>query len=121
MTPNGLSDRLLEFAVRVGKVVEALPENRVGRHVAGQLIRSGTSPAPNYEEGCAAESRKDFVHKLSVALKELRESRFWLRFIEKMKLLPPERMSEVSEECDQLCEIIGQSITTAKTPTHPKP
>ncbi len=72
MTPEELSERLLDFAVRVGKVVDALPDTRLGRHIAGQLIRCGTSPGPNYEEGCAAESRADFVHKLSICLKELK-------------------------------------------------
>jgi len=62
MTPDELSERMLEFAVRIGKVVDALPNTRLGNHVAGQLIRSGTSPGPNYEEGRAAESRKDFAH-----------------------------------------------------------
>ena len=75
MTSDELLERLIDFAVRVGKVVDALPDTRMGRHVAGQLVRSGTSPAPNYEEGCAAESRADFIHKLSICLKELRESR----------------------------------------------
>ncbi len=75
MNPEQLSDRLLDFAVRVGKVVDALPDTRLARHIAGQLVRCGTSPAPNYEEGCAAESRADFVHKLTICLKELRESR----------------------------------------------
>ena len=61
-----LSERLLAFAVRTGKAVNALPATRLGRHIAAQLVRSGTSAAPNYEEGCAAESRADFVHKLSI-------------------------------------------------------
>ena len=85
--PRDLSERLLGFAVRVGKVVNALPATRLGRHIAAQLIRSGTSAAPNYEEGCAAESRADFVHKLSICLKELRESRFWIRLIVESELL----------------------------------
>ena len=68
-----LQERLIEFAVRVLNVVESLPNSRVGNHVAGQLIRSGTSPAPNYGEAQSAESRKDFIHKTKVALKELRD------------------------------------------------
>src|SRR5688572_4276624 len=83
--PGDLSDviarRLLTFGVGVGKVVHALPETRLVRHVAGQLVRCATSPIPNYEESRAAESRADFVHKRSVVLKELRESVGWLRFI----------------------------------------
>ena len=69
MTSEGLADRLIQFAARVGKVVDALPDTRMGRHIGSQLVRSGTSPAPNYEEACAAESRRDFVHKLSICLK----------------------------------------------------
>jgi four helix bundle protein len=114
MTPDELSERLLEFAVRVAKVVDALPDTRLGRHVAGQLVRCGTSPPPNYEEGCAAESRADFVHKLSVCLKELKETRFWLRFIIRTELLPKAKLADLLQESTELCNILGQSIVTAK-------
>lgn len=114
MTPEELADRLIVFAARVGKVVDDLPDTRLGRHIAGQLIRCATSPAPNYEEACAAESRADFIHKLSIALKELRESRCWLRLIIKAELLPESRMANLLDECCQLGNIIGQSVVTAK-------
>ncbi len=114
MTSDELLERLIDFAARVGKVVDALPDTRMGRHVAGQLVRSGTSPAANYEEGCAAESRADFIHKLSICLKELRESRSWIRLIIKTEMLPEHRMGDLLDECNQLCNIIGQSIVTAK-------
>ena len=114
MTPDQLLERLIDFAARVGKVVDALPDTRMGRHVGGQLVRSGTSPAPNYEEGCAAESRADFVHKLSISLKELRESNTWIRLIIKTEMLPEQRMGELLDECHQLRNIIAQSIVTAK-------
>ncbi len=114
MNSDELSERLLEFAARIGKVVDALPESRLGRHIAGQLVRCGTSPAPNYEEACGAESRKDFIHKLRIALKELRETRCWIRLIIKAELLPESRISELLEESDQLCNIIGQSVLTAR-------
>jgi len=78
------------------------------------LIRSGTSAAPNYEEGCAAESRNDFVHKLSICLKELRESRFWIRLIIESDLLSKKKMADLQDECSQLCKIVAQSIVTAK-------
>jgi len=71
---DDLAKRLVVFAARIGKVVDALPETRLGRHVAGQLVRCGTSPAPNYAEARGAESTKDFVHKLAICVKELRES-----------------------------------------------
>lgn len=114
MTSEEQIDRLINFAARVGKVVDALPDTRMGRHIGAQLVRSGTSPAPNYEEACAAESRADFVHKLSISLKELRESRCWIRLIIKTEMLPEHRMGELFDECNQLCNIIAQSIVTAK-------
>jgi len=114
VTSDELVERLIDFAARVGKVVDALPDTRMGRHIGGQLVRSGTSPAPNYEEACAAESRADFVHKLSISLKELRESRCWIRLIIKTEMLPEHRMGELFDECNQLCNIIAQSIVTAK-------
>jgi four helix bundle protein len=117
MTPEEMSERLLDFAVRVGKVVNALPSTRLGRHIAGQLVRSGASPGPNYEEGCAAESRADFVHKLSICLKELRESRYWIRLIIKSGLLPKVKMTQLLDECTQLCKVVAQSIVTAKRKT----
>jgi four helix bundle protein len=121
MNADEVSDRLLEFAVRIGKVVDALPDTRLGRHIAGQLVRCGTSPPPNYEEARAAESRADFVHKLGICLKELRESRFWLRFIIKAGLLPEARVADLLEECTQLCRIIGQSIVTARGAKRKRP
>lgn len=113
-TGDDLEDRLLEFSARVGKVVDALPETRLGRHIAGQFVRCGTSPAPNYAEACAAESRKDFVHKLGICLKELRESRSWIRLILKAELLPSGRLASLADECNQLVNIIAKSIVTAK-------
>lgn len=119
-----LEERLLDFAARVGKVVDALPSTRLGRHIASQLVRSGTSPAPNYSEACAGESKKDFIHKLGIALKELRESRSWIKLILKAELLPEPRMSDLLDEVCQLCNIIGKSIVTAKAsqarPVHPR-
>ncbi|MFQ5677362.1 MAG: four helix bundle protein, partial [bacterium] len=78
-----LEERLIDFAVLVCKVAETLPTNRVGTHVAGQLIRCCTSPAPNYGEAQSAESRRDFIHKMKISLKELRETQVWLKRPEK--------------------------------------
>src|SRR5262245_5533634 len=114
MTPAELSDRLWQFAARVGKVVDALPDSRLGRHVAGQLVRCGTAAPPNYDEGCAAESRRDFAHKLSIALKELKETRGWLRFIVMAELLTSKRISPLLDENDQLIRIMGRSVSTCK-------
>jgi len=114
-TGDDLAERLLDFAARIGKIVDALPDSRLGRHIAGQLVRSGTSPAPNYAEACAGESRRDFIHKLGICLKELRESRCWIQLIIKAELLPEARMGEILDECLQLCNIVGKSIVTAKS------
>src|SRR5215831_18592886 len=99
---DDLAERLLTFAARVGKVVDGLPDTRMGRHVAGQLVRCGTSPAPNYAEACGAESRKDFVHKLSICLKELQETHCWLQLIARSQLLPEPRLSELVGETVEL-------------------
>lgn len=109
-----IEERMLDFAVRVGKAIDALPDTRLGRHIAGQLVRSGTSPAPNYAEACAAESKKDFVHKLAIVLKELRESSVWIRLIVKSDFIPEQRLELLRDECDQLCKIIAKSLVTAK-------
>jgi len=110
-----LSERLWDFAARVGKIVDAIPETRLGRHVAGQLVRCGTAAPPNYDESGASESRDDFIHKVSVALKELRETRGWLRFLAKAGLLPAARLTGAIDESEQLCRILGQSVITAKS------
>jgi four helix bundle protein len=111
---DAMEDRFIEFASRVCEVVESLPDNRKGRHIAGQMIRSGTSPAPNYAEACAAESRADFVHKLGIVLKELRETREWLKLAIRSKCLPAKRLQPLIDECTELMNITGKLITTAK-------
>ena len=78
-------------------------------------MRSGTSPAPNYAEACAAESKKDFIHKLAIALKELRESSVWIRMIVKSELIPEQRLEQLRDECDQLCKTIAKSLVTAES------
>lgn len=115
MNQEDLSNRLWDFAARVGKIVDALPDTRLGRHVAGQLVRCGTSAPPNYDESGAAESRDDFVHKLSIALKELRETRGWLRFVGKAGLLPKTKLGGIIDESEQLCRILGKSVLTARS------
>jgi four helix bundle protein len=112
--PYDLGERFLDFADRVVSVVEALPDTRIGRRIADQVLRSGTSPLGNYEEACAAESKRDFVHKLRICLKEVRESRAWLRLTARRRLLKVDRLLGLIDESEQLARIIGQSIATAK-------
>ena len=114
---DDIEERLIDFAVRIIGVCDAMPDKLAGRHIRGQLLRSGTSPAPNYGEARAAESGKDFVHKLKVVLKELNESRVWLKTIIRAEMLPGKLLGDLLDECDQLCRIISASIRTAKQST----
>lgn len=111
---DDIEARLVDFAVRMIALVSVLPNSMAGKHVGRQLMRSATSPAPNYAEARAAESNRDFVHKLRFCLKELNESRIWLRIIMKSKLLPRTRLDKISTKCDELCRIIAASIRTAR-------
>lgn len=109
-----MEDRFLDFAARICALVEALPDTKTGRHISGQMIRCGTSPAPNYAEACAAESHNDFTHKLGVVLKELRETRIWLKLSVKTATMKKGRLTPLIEECSELMNIVGKSIVTAK-------
>ena len=111
---NQLSERLTDFIVKVIKIVDMLPKTIAGRHIGAQLVSSSTSSGANYEEGCGAESRSDFIHKMSIVLKELKESRFWLRLIDRTQMLSPDEIRPVTGECEELCAIIGKSVSTAK-------
>ncbi len=111
-----LEERLLDYAAEVIRLTERLPHSRAGNHVAGQLLRSGTSPLPNHGEAQAAESRDDFVHKLSICLKELRESRRWLRLILRVPLTrEPKPVEVLVTETEELIRIFAKSIRTAKS------
>ena len=110
-----LQERLTDFAVRIIKLADALPKTAAGRHISGQLLRSGTSPAPNYAEARNAESRADFIHKLKVVLKELNESRVLLEMIDRSNQIKSCRLAKVVDENQQLCKMINASITTSKT------
>ncbi len=110
-----LQDRFINYAVRIIKLSEALPETKAGKHVSTQILRSGTSPAPNYGEAQSAESKADFVHKLKVALKELRETEIWLKVISKAKMIKPaSQMVPLLQETDELVAILFKSVETAK-------
>ena len=109
-----LSERLLDYGARLIKLVESLPNTLVGRRVADQLLRSGTSAGANYEEACGAESKSDFVHKLQIALKEMREATYWIRLLVKSGKISAARMSGLLDESNQLCAILAKSVATAK-------
>jgi four helix bundle protein len=109
-----LEERLINFAVRIIKLAARLPKTPAGRHVSGQILRCGTSPAPNYGEARGAESRVDFVHKIRVVLKELNETSLWLRIIERSELLKGELLIDIIQENGDLCKIFAASLKTAR-------
>ena len=109
-----LEERLLEYAVRIIRLVDALPATRAGRHVADQLLRCGTSPLANHGELQGAESRKDFIHKLGICLKEIREARRWLRLVHRVPLLAPSKIDPLIVETESLIKIFAASIRTAE-------
>jgi four helix bundle protein len=109
-----LEDRLIGFGAAVCRIAERLPETATGKHVALQLIRSGTSPFANYGEVQGAESRRDFIHKLGICVKELREVRAWLKFIREVQSCSDEQVRPVMGECDELLAILATSIRTAR-------
>ena len=110
-----LEERLLEFSARIIRLAEKMPRTDAGRHVAGQILRSGTSPYANHGEAEDAESTDDFVHKLKVCLKELRETWRWLRLIRRVPLVKkPELLDPLIQEADELIRIFRQSVITAR-------
>lgn len=110
-----LQDRLINFSLMIMKIVDKLPKTYNGQHFAKQLIRSGTSPSFQYGEAQAAESRKDFVHKLKIGQKELKETYICLTLIKKHPLLVDGLLDEAISECDQLAAILFKSISTAQS------
>jgi four helix bundle protein len=110
-----LNMRLLDFTVKVIHLIQELPKNAVGQHIGNQLMRAVTSPGANYEEACGAESRRDFCHKMGVVLKELKESRYWLRLAQRVPLIKPlSRFDPLLDEVEQLIAIFAKSISTAR-------
>ena len=110
-----LEERLIDFAAIIIEVTESLANTRAGNHLAGQLVRSGTSPALQYGEAQSAESRNDFIHKLKILLKELRESLVALKLISKVSLSSKLKLvGEGMNECNQLISIFVKSVETAK-------
>ena len=111
-----LEDRLLDYAARIIQFIDRLPRTRAGNHVSDQLLRSGTAPLSSHGEAQGAESRDDFIHKLSVALKELKESRRWLRLVEKTRMSRDiEALEYLLSETEELVRIFGASIRTSRS------
>lgn len=109
-----LEERLIDFAVRIVILSANLPKTPAGKHIAGQIMRSGTSPAPNYGEARGAESHADFIHKLGIVLKELNETSIWLKIVERSQLLRKELIKDIINENSELCRIFAASLKTAR-------
>ncbi len=120
MKGDDISKRLTDFAVRIIRLVKSLPNDFVGQHIGKQLLRSGTSAGANYEEARSSESSADFIHKLKISLKELRESIYWLTLITNSKLLTAKNMENIVQEASELSNILGKSIITARKNTNKK-
>jgi len=116
-----LADRYLDLAVSVVRIVSRLPKSDAGSHIGRQLLRSGTSPGANYEEACGAESRADFCHKMGIVLKELKETRFWLRLAARSDLIDHEQSEVLLQEVEELCAITARSIQTARRNQNSRP
>jgi four helix bundle protein len=110
-----LEERLIEFAAQIIRFTESMISSKSGNHLANQLLRSGTSPALNYGEAQGGESRKDFIHKFKVILKELRETLIGIKIVERASLHQDHRfLNQVKDECNQLISIFVKSVLTAE-------
>jgi four helix bundle protein len=115
MNKFNLEDRLIDFAVLAVEIVNEMPNTRAGNHLAGQLVRSGTSPALNYGEAQSGETRRDFIHKIKIVLKELRETLNCLKIIHRSKLYQSEpRICAALKENNELVSIFVKSVETAQ-------
>jgi four helix bundle protein len=112
-----LEERFIEFAARIIRLAGRAARSYHGRHIANQILRSGTAGAPNYAEARGAESRADFIHKMRVVQKELNETAVWIRIMAKSSVVSPEFLVDILAENQELCRIIGASIRTARGQT----
>jgi len=116
-TTYDLEERLLNYAAGIIGLVESLPNTRAGNHIASQLLRSGTSPLSNHGEAQAGESQADFVHKLKICLKELRESLRWIRLVQRTAMLKSDGAAPLEKETEELIRIFVASIRTSEQRT----
>ena len=110
-----LEDRLIDFVIRVSEIEEILPNTKLANHIGGQLIRCSSSPALNYGEAQSAESQKDFIHKVQIILKELRETKVCLKIIIRKSLVGENEILPVLQENEELIAIFAKSVKTAKS------
>jgi four helix bundle protein len=104
----------MEFAVRVLKMVDALPRTTAGKTVGGQLARSSTSVAANYRAALRGKADADFINKITIVLEEADESSFWIELTERTKLLPSKRLKALLQESEELTKIFSATRATTK-------
>jgi four helix bundle protein len=109
-----ISEEFLLLGAEIVRITTGLTQSSVHPSIISQLIRSGTSAGANYEEACGAQSKADFIHKLHICFKELKETNYWLRLIEKSKILPADSISQALSKSQMLLNIIGKSLVTSK-------
>ena len=114
MTKEDMRERLTDFAVRIIKMVDALPSSISGNAVARQIVRSGTSPSANYRAACLAKSDKDFLNKMKMVEEELDETNHWLDIIMRSQMIDPKRLEPLFQESKELTGIIVKSILSTK-------
>ena len=113
-SPEPIEERTIAYALRIIRLVRSLPNDAVGRTLGTQLLRSGTSVGANVHEAHGAQTRADFVAKMSVAQKEAHESLYWLRLMEEAQLLPGERLRDIVSETTQLVRILASIVVSSK-------
>ena len=114
MNKEELRERMTTFAVRIVKMVDAMPTSVSGLAIARQIVRSGTSPSANYRAACLAKSDKDFINKLKMVEEELDETCHWLEIIMRSEMMKESRLNPLHQECAELLNIIAKSIVTVK-------
>jgi len=119
MTEPQLKERTREFAMRCMRLAGSLPSSTVGRAVASQLVRAGTSVGANYRAACRARSRAEFVARLSIVEEEADESGFWIELIANSEMKPAKLLEPLLKEADELTRIMAASIKTARVPQRP--
>ncbi|MEO6095447.1 MAG: four helix bundle protein [Fibrobacteria bacterium] len=112
--PLDLSERLLDFAVETIKATYLFPKSQVSSHIVGQVVRSVSSVGANYEEACTAQSRADFIHKMQIALKEIRETVYWIKLATRLELAEKDGWKRIVQEGNELLLILAKSVATSK-------
>ena len=111
---HDIQQRVFDFALRILRVVRALPDDVAGRTIARQIARSGTSVGANLEEAQGAPTRREFARRIAIARSEAIETRYWLRLIAESEMLPTSRLAELTQECDELVKVLSTIVRNTR-------